>query len=64
MEIRDQYYSFLADKLVPVSVANHERYGVSTTPTLVILDRNGLVRQYHPGQMTEAELDAQIRPLL
>ena len=64
VEIRDQYYGFLADKLVPVSVANHERYGVSTTPTLVILDRKGLVRQYHPGQMTEAELDAQIRPLL
>ena len=63
-EIRDQYYSFLADKLVPVSVANHERYGVSTTPTLVILDRKGLVRQYHPGQLTEAELEAQIRPLL
>jgi len=64
VEIRDQYYSFLADKLVPLSVANHERYGVSTTPTLVILDRKGLVRQYHPGQMTEAELEAQIRPLL
>jgi thiol-disulfide isomerase/thioredoxin len=64
VEIRDQYYGFLADKLVPVSVANHERYGVSTTPTLVILDRKGLVREYHPGQMTEAELDAQIRPLL
>jgi thiol-disulfide isomerase/thioredoxin len=64
VEIRDQYYGFLADKLVPVSVLNHERYGVSTTPTLVILDRKGLVRQYHPGQMTEAELEAQIRPLL
>ena len=64
VEIRDQYYSFLADSLVPMSVANHERYGVSTTPTLVIVDRKGLVRQYHPGQMTEAELEAQIRPLL
>jgi hypothetical protein len=51
VEIRDRYYSFLADKLVPVSVANHERYGFSTTPTVVILDRTGLVRQYHPGQM-------------
>jgi thiol-disulfide isomerase/thioredoxin len=64
VEIRDKYYGFLADTPVPVSVANHERYGVSTTPTLVILDRKGLVRQYHPGQMTEAELEAQIRPLL
>ena len=64
VEIRDKYYSFLADTPVPVSVANHERYGVSTSPTLVIVDRKGLVRQYHPGQMTEAELEAQIRPLL
>jgi hypothetical protein len=64
VEIRDRYYGFLADTLVPVSAANHERYGVSTTPTLVIVDRKGLVRQYHPGQMTEAELEAQIRPLL
>jgi len=64
VEIRDKYYGFLADVPVPVSAANHERYGVSTTPTLVIVDRKGLVRQYHPGEMTEAELEAQIRPLL
>jgi predicted transcriptional regulator len=29
---------------------------VSTTPTLVILDRAGIVRLYHPGAMTYEEL--------
>ena len=55
---------FLAGVPVPVSAANHLRYGVSSTPTLVILDRQGMVRLYHPGQLTEAELEAQLRPLL
>jgi thiol-disulfide isomerase/thioredoxin len=63
-DIRDKYYPFLADLPVPVSVANHERYGVSSTPTLVILDRRGIVRLYHPGQMTEEELEARLRGLL
>lgn len=63
-EVRDKYYPFLAGVPVPVSAKNHERYGVSSTPTIVILDRQGVVRLYHPGQLTEAELEGQIRPLL
>ena len=64
LEIRDRYYPFLAGVPVPLSAANHERYGVSSTPTLVILDRQGMVRLYHPGQLSEAELELQLRPLL
>ena len=63
-EVRDKYYSFLAGVPVPVSVANHQRYGVSSTPTVVILDRQGIVRLYHPGQLTEDELESRLRPLL
>jgi thiol-disulfide isomerase/thioredoxin len=63
-EVRDKYYSFLAGVPVPVSVTNHQRYGVSSTPTMVILDRRGIVRLYHPGQLTEDELESQLRPLL
>ena len=63
-EVRDKYYPFLATVPVPVSVANHQRYGVSSTPTVVILDRQGIVRLYHPGQLTEDELESQLRPLL
>ena len=63
-QVRDEYYAFLRDEAVPVSEANHKLYGVSTTPTLVVLDRQGIVRLYHPGTMTADELEAVIRPLL
>jgi thiol-disulfide isomerase/thioredoxin len=64
IEVRDKFYPFLATQPVPVSVANHERYGVSSTPTVVILDRQGIVRVYHPGRLTEEDLEAKLRPLL
>jgi thiol-disulfide isomerase/thioredoxin len=48
----------------PLSNANFINFGVSTTPTLVIVDRQGIVRRYNPGQMTDEQLDAVIRPLL
>ncbi len=62
--VRDEYYPFLRDGAVPLSDANHTRYGVSSTPTLALVDRQGIVRVYHPGQMTEQDLDAAIRRLL
>ena len=64
VRVRDTSYGFLRDQPVPVSEANHRNYGVSSTPTLVLVDRDGLVRLYHPGQMTEAELEAEIVKLL
>jgi thiol-disulfide isomerase/thioredoxin len=64
VQVRDQYYPFLAQVPVPLPVANHERYGVSSTPTVVIVDRKGTIRRYHPGRMTEAELEQAIRSLL
>jgi thiol-disulfide isomerase/thioredoxin len=64
IQVRDKDYAFLADDAVPVSDANHMRYGVSTTPTLALVDRQGIVRLYRPGNMTEADLDAVIRKLL
>ena len=48
----------------PLSNANFINFGVSTTPTLVIVDRQGIVRHYHPGQMSDEQLDAAILPLL
>jgi thiol-disulfide isomerase/thioredoxin len=63
-QVRDQFYPWLANLPVPVSAADHERYGVSSTPTIVILDRGGTIRKYHPGRMTEEELDREIRPLI
>ena len=48
----------------PISQENWNNFGVSTTPTLVLVDRKGIVRLYHPGKMTLAELEAAVKPLL
>jgi len=64
VEVRDTYYGFLRNAPVPLSEINHKEYGVSSTPTLVLLDRQGIVRVYNPGKMSEDDLDAAIRRLL
>jgi len=63
-QVRQKYYASLVDAPVPVSEANFLRYGVSTTPTLVLVDRIGIVRQYRPGRMTYEELHAKIEAIL
>jgi thiol-disulfide isomerase/thioredoxin len=57
-QIRHQYYADLLNVPAPVSEANFRNYGASTTPTLVLIDRRGVVRLYHPGAMTLDELRA------
>ena len=57
-QIRHQYYADLLNVPAPVSEANFRNYGASTTPTLVLIDRQGIVRLYHPGAMTIDELRA------
>jgi thiol-disulfide isomerase/thioredoxin len=57
-QIRHQYYADLLSVPAPVSEANFRNYGASTTPTLVLVDRRGIVRLYHPGAMTLDELRA------
>lgn len=48
----------------PVSEAMMLHYGVSSTPTLVLIDAQGIVRMYRPTRMTEAELSQRIEALL
>jgi thiol-disulfide isomerase/thioredoxin len=52
----DRFYSDLPGVSVPVSAADFRSYGASTVPTIVVIDRAGIVRLYHPGAMTESEL--------
>jgi len=59
-QVRRTYYKGVIDGPAPVSEANFTRYGASTTPTLVLIDRAGIVRLYHPGAMTYAELRAAV----
>jgi len=62
-QVRRQFYSGVLDVPAPISEANFKNYGASTTPTLVLIDRQGIVRLYHPGNMTLEELRAAINRL-
>ena len=62
-QIRRQFYPMLDNTPIPLSASNFMMYGASTTPTIVLLDRAGIVRLYHPGAMQEQELTAQIEKL-
>ena len=59
-----KYYGTIPNVQVPLDTGNFQRFGVSTTPTLVLVDRHGIVRLYHPGAMNLAALRAAIEPLL
>ncbi len=63
-QIRQQFYAPLADMPAPLSNANFARYGASSTPTLVLVDRKGIVSWFHPGAATEQELTARIEQAL
>jgi thiol-disulfide isomerase/thioredoxin len=62
--IRDDFYRFLKHEPVPVADANYRAFGVATIPMYVLTDRAGIVRLYHPGRITEAELEAAIVAVL
>lgn len=59
-EVRLKYYGALRGMTVPLSEENFKNYGASTTPTLVLLDRSGIVRLYHPGAMPYDQLAQKI----
>lgn len=63
-QIRDQVYGWMAKDAVPVSEENFKNYGASTTPTVVLIDRAGIVRLYHPGQMKLEEIEPHIKALV
>ena len=49
---------------VPVSTENFLRFGVSTVPTLIVVDRGGIVQLYNPGNLTYEELAAHVEQAL
>lgn len=63
-DVRKEYYGRIPRMPVPVSEETFANYGVSTTPTLVLIDRRGIVRLYHPGEMSYEELALAIKALL
>jgi thiol-disulfide isomerase/thioredoxin len=62
-EIRKRFYSEIQGMTVPVSEESFQRYGASTTPTIVLVDARGIVRGYHPGNLSYDELAARIRKI-
>jgi thiol-disulfide isomerase/thioredoxin len=62
-QVRKQYYGALVDAPPLVSEENFNRYGASTVPTLVLIDRSGIVRMYHPGVLTYEELRPRVEAL-
>ena len=63
-KVFEHYYAQVPVEGVPIDTGNFQRFGASTTPTIVIVDRRGIVRLYHPGLMTEEELRGAIEALL
>lgn len=63
-QIRDQVYPWMAADMVPVSEENFRNYGASTTPTVVLVDRAGIVRLYHPGQMKLDEIEPLVKGIV
>ena len=62
-QVRQQYYGSVIDAPAPVSEENFSRYGASTVPTFVLIDRSGIVKMYHPGALTYEELHQRIEAL-
>jgi len=62
--VRHRFYSGLLDMPVPISTYNFDVYGASTTPTLVLLDREGKVAWYHPGAVPYSELRGEIEKVV
>jgi thiol-disulfide isomerase/thioredoxin len=59
-----EFYGGLGDTLHPVEEATMVEYGVSSTPTLVLIDRHGIVRLYQPYRMSETRLRDEINAVL
>ncbi|MBV9397589.1 MAG: TlpA family protein disulfide reductase [Bryobacterales bacterium] len=59
-EVRQRFYPGLIEGPLVINQQNFQIYGVSTTPTLVLVDKKGTVRMYHPGAMSYPELRARI----
>jgi thiol-disulfide isomerase/thioredoxin len=62
-QVRQQFYGSIIDGPALINEENFNRYGASTTPTFVLIDRNGIVKMYHPGGITYDELRPRVEAL-
>lgn len=59
-----EFYGMLDGVSAPLDTETMVRYGVSSNPTLVLVDKQGLVRFYAPTRLSEAELSRRIEEVL
>ncbi len=64
VQVRDAFYGFLKREPVPVTDANHKAFGIAAVPMHILIDREGIVRLYRPGRMSQEELESAIVQLL
>ena len=57
-------YTGLEGISIPIDTEAMVQYGVSATPTFVLVDRKGIVRLYAPTRLSEAELSKRIEAVL
>jgi len=62
--VRRAVYAAVGPMPVPLDEENFKVYGASTVPTLVLIDRRGIVRLYHPDVMPYEELAGAIERVL
>ena len=63
-QVRDEFYPWMKTVSAPISDEVYMRYGVSTTPTYVMIDRDGKVSTYLPGQPTSEQLEPLIKKII
>jgi thiol-disulfide isomerase/thioredoxin len=63
-EVFAKYYAGLGSVEIPLSEQNFTKLGVSTTPTMVLVDGQGIVRLYNPGNASYDLLAARIEAAL
>jgi thiol-disulfide isomerase/thioredoxin len=63
-EVFSTFYAGLGKVEAPLSAENFRKFGVSTTPTVVLVDGQGIVRLYNPGALSYDALASKIEPLL
>jgi thiol-disulfide isomerase/thioredoxin len=63
-KVRDEFYPWMKSVSVPVSDEVYLKYGVSTTPTYVMIDRDGKVSTYLPGQPTVEQIDELVQKIV
>jgi thiol-disulfide isomerase/thioredoxin len=59
-----KYYAGLGEVEIPLSESNFSKFGVSTTPTMVLIDGDGIVRLYNPGNASYGALATKIESAL